>query len=162
MPPFNKSAAEKKAETLFRSYKAALIKRFGRGPLSSEQLDEYGREAFGSMWGGWGDQRLNLKPDRYYVVNTSYAPKSRGIHWVAVVTSRAGIVHLFDSFARNGSQLMPKLAAGIRKKGGSGGHFTEADRSDAEQRDSSAVCGHNALSFLCVVRDLGVRAALKI
>ena len=162
MPVHDIKAQEKAAEALFNKYKAAIIQHFGRGPLSSEQIDAYGKEAFGSMWGGTGDQALTLKPNRFYVVNTSYAPKSRGIHWVAVVTSRAGIVHLFDSFARNGSQLMPKLAAGIRKKGGSGGHFTEADRSDAEQRGSSAVCGHNALSFLCVVRDLGVRAALKI
>jgi hypothetical protein len=162
MPVHDIKAQEKAAEALFNKYKTAIIQHYGRGPLSSEQLDAYGREAFGAMWGGWGDQRLTLKPGRYYVVNTSYAPKSRGVHWVAVVTSRAGVVHLFDSFARNGSHIMPKLAAGIRKKGGSGGHFTEADRSDAEQRGSSAVCGHSALAFLCVVRDLGVRAALKI
>lgn len=161
MPPFGKGAAEQKAEGLFHRYKAAIIARFGRGPLSDTQIDEYGREAFGPVWGGVGDQRLTLEPGRYYVVNTSYSPKSRGEHWVAIATSRAGIVHLFDSFARNGSHLMPKLAAGIRKKG-AGRHFIESDRTDAEQRGASAVCGHLSLAWLSVVRDLGIRAALRI
>jgi hypothetical protein len=161
MPVHDIKAQEKAVEALFRKYKDALIRLFGRGALSSEQIDEYGRDAFGAAWGGVGDQQLTLKPGRYYIVNTSYSPKSRGEHWVAIVTSRSGVVHLYDSFARNGSHLMPKLAAGIRKKG-AGRHFIEADRSDAEQRGSSAICGHSALAFLSVARDLGIRAALLI
>ena len=164
MPPKQskqtRAAREKAAEGLFWKYVNSLRRIFGDGPLSSEDIDMYGREAFGKAWGGVSDQNIKLKPGKLYVVNTSHSPKSPGVHWVAVAVSKSGVVHLYDSFARNGSALMPKLRANIRKTG-AGLDFVEADRSDAEQVDG-ALCGNLSLSFLSVVRDLGLKAALLI
>lgn len=161
MPPFNKPAAEKKAEALFRNYKTALIKRFGRGPLSTDDIDAFGVEAFGSDWGGSGDQNITLRPGKLYIVNSSHAKKSPGVHWTGVAVSKSGIVYMYDSFARNATHLMPTLAKNIRKTG-AGQHYTQSDTSDKEQRGDSAVCGHLSLAWLCVVRDLGIRAAMLI
>jgi hypothetical protein len=155
-----RAVREKAAEGLFWKYVNALVKRFGNGPLSSDDIDSYGHEAFGARYGGVDDQHIKLKPGKLYVVNTSFSPKSPGVHWVAVAVSKAGVVHLYDSFARNGSALMPKLRANVQKTG-SGRHFSESDRTDAEQVDG-ALCGHMSLSWLSVVRDLGVRDALLI
>ena len=162
MPPFNRSAAEKKAETLFRQYKAALIKRFGRGPLSTDDIDAFGAETFGPDWGGSGDQNITLKPGKLYVINSSRAPKSPGVHWTGVAVSKGGIVYMYDSFARNATHLMPTLAKNIRKGGGIGKHYTQSDPTDKEQVGDSAVCGHLSLSWLCVVHTLGIRAAMLI
>jgi hypothetical protein len=157
-----KSQREHAAETLFRKVKAAIIRRRGRGPLSDTVIDEEGGALFGARWGGVHDQNTTLQPGKYYVINTSYSPKSPGVHWVAVVVSKAGVVHMYDSYARNGAHLLSTLARRIRKSGGSGRSFVESETSDREQMNGSAVCGHLSLAFLVVVRDLGLREALLI
>jgi hypothetical protein len=143
-----KSQREQQAEALFRKTKAVIIRRQGRGPMSDTAIDEEGRSLFGARWGGVGDQTMKLAPAHYYVINTSYSPKSKGVHWVAVVVGRTGVVHLYDSYARNGAHLLSTLATRIRKKGGSGRAFTESDTSDREQMDGSAVCGQLSLASL--------------
>ena len=161
MPP-SKSQREQQAETLFRKTKAAIIRRQGRGPMSDVAIDNEGRALFGAHWGGVGDQNIALSPNKYYIVNTSYTPKSKGVHWVALVVGRTGVVHLYDSYARNGAHLLSTLASRIRKNGGKGNAFSESDTTDREQMDTSAVCGHLSLAFLVVVRELGLRQALLI
>ena len=157
----SRATREQKAEDLFRKYKAALILKFGRGPLSTERIDEFGREQFGSKYGGSGDQSIELFKNKYYVVNTSWSPNSPGVHWVGIVTNRDGVVNIYDSFARNGSKLLPKLRQSIQKRG-TGKHYIESDRSDKEQRINTDVCGHLSLAWLLVARDLGLRYAMLI
>ena len=69
----------------FRSYKAALIRRLGRGPLDDTTIDSIGKAEFGRRWGGVSSQN-GWKPrrDRYYFVNTARVPNSPGYHWVGV------------------------------------------------------------------------------
>ena len=159
----SRNAAEDEAESLFRKVKAGLIRRLGRGPLSTDTIDSQGRALFGSRYGGSGGQDdIKLEPGRFYVVNTSYTRNSPGYHWVAIAVGRTGIVHMYDSYARSGARILSRLASRVRKSGGSGRRVSSSDRSDKEQMMNSAVCGHLSLAWLVVVRDLGLRQALLI
>ena len=150
---------EEEAESLFRKVKAALIRRLGRGPLSSDTIDAQGRALFGSRYGGSGGQdTIKLEPDHYYVVNTSYTRNSPGYHWVAIAVTH----HMYDSYARSGARILARLASRVRKNGGSGRRVSTSDTSDKDQMMNSAVCGHLSLAWLVVVRDLGLRQALLI
>ena len=156
----DKTHREQDAEARFRTYKDALIRIYGRGPLDSDQIDEFGIEAFGGSWRGVsGQERVKtpMKPG-YYIVNTSRTAKSPGVHWVGLYATSAG-AYTYDSFARSGAKMISELG-GRRKKGS--GAFVDSDRKDAEQRGASAVCGHLSLAWLLVVRDLGIRSAILI
>jgi hypothetical protein len=156
-----KTHRELNAEARFRTYRDALIRIYGRGPLDSDQIGEFGQEAFGGGWRGVAGQdrvKASLKPG-YYIVNTSKTANGPGVHWMAVYVTSAGCTYTYDSFARSGSRMLSELN-GRRKKGS--GAFADSDRKDAEQRGASAVCGHLSLAWLLVVRDLGVRSAVLI
>ena len=157
----DKTHREQDAEARFRTYKAALIRIYGRGPLDSEQIDLFGKEAFGASWRGVSGQERVKTPLKagYRIVNTSRTANSPGVHWMAVYVTSAGCTYTYDSFARSGSRMLSELN-GRRKKGS--GAFSDSDRKDAEQRGASAVCGHLSLAWLLVVRDLGVRSAILI
>jgi len=156
-----KSHREQDAEARFRTYRDALIRIYGRGPLDSDQIDEFGKEAFGASWRGVSGQERVKTPMKagYRIVNTSKTAKSPGVHWVGLYVTSAGRTYTYDSFARSGARMLSELA-GRRKKGS--GAFVDSDRKDAEQRGQSAVCGHLSLAWLLVVRDLGVRSAILI
>ena len=153
-----KSKPEQQAEERFRRYKKLLVSVFGRGPLIGEQIDAFGRAAFEGEWRGVGGQNdfiPSLRPG-YYVVNTSYTANSPGVHWTALYVTKAGKHHVYDSFARRGATILANL------KGRGSATFQDSDRSDAEQRGDSAVCGHLSIAWLMVVRDLGIKKAKLI
>ena len=156
-----KSTRELAAEKLFRSYKSKLIRGLGRGPLMGDQIDTIGRGSFGADWRGVFSQEdvpMPLRPG-YYVVNSSYTANSPGYHWMALYVSGSGRPYYYDSYARSAAQMLHRL----RKRRVAGAiPVIEADRSDAEQRGASAVCGQLSISWLLVVRDLSVRDALLI
>ena len=157
-----KTPSELEAESLFRGFKRALIARFGRGPLDSEQIDTFGLAAFGEKWGGAMGQDAVPTPlprDKYYVVNTSRTPDSGGVHWMGLRVTASGAPYVYDSFARSSAALLHEMN-GSRKKGA--GKLVDSDRRDAEQRGGSAVCGHLSLAWLLVARDLGIRTAMLI
>jgi len=142
--------------TRFRAYKSALISRLGRGPLDNIQIEKIGQAEFGSRWAGVfaSDRTLPLlrMRDRFAVVNTATS-RGRGSHWLGVYMSPSGTGWLYDSFGREASHLIWRMnraafAANVR--------LHDAN-SIAEQRGTSAVCGHLSLSFLLCVRDLGIR-----
>jgi hypothetical protein len=126
-----------------------------------DQINVIGREAFGADWRGVFSQEdipMPLRPG-YYVVNSSYTPNSPGHHWMSLYVSGSGKPYYYDSYARSAARMLHRL----RKRRLTGAiSIVEADRSDAEQRGASAVCGQLSLSWLLVVRDLGVRDALLI
>jgi hypothetical protein len=154
------STKEQDAEARFKTYKDALIRIYGRGPLDSDQIGEFGIEAFGASWRGVSGQDAVKTPMKagYYIVNTSKTAKSPGVHWMGLYVTSAG-AYTYDSFARSGAKMLSELG-GRRKKGS--GAFVDSDRKDAEQRGASAVCGHLSLAWLLVVRDLGIRSAILI
>jgi len=139
-----KTHQELDAEARFKTYKDALIRIYDRGPLDSEQIDQFGKEAFGGSWRGVSGQekvKTPLKPG-HYIVNTSRTAKSPGIHWVALYVTSAGHTLTYDSFARSGAKMLAELN-GRRKKKGSGA-FTDSDRKDAEQRGRVPSAGISA------------------
>jgi hypothetical protein len=156
-----KTHREQDAEARFKTYKDALIRIYGRGPLDSDQIGEFGIEAFGGSWRGVSGQETVKTPMKagYYIVNTSKTAKSPGHHWCGLYVTSAGKGYTYDSFARSGAKMLSELG-GRRKKGS--GAFVDSDRKDAEQRGASAVCGHLSLAWLLVVRDLGIRSAILI
>ena len=144
----------------FRSYKGALIRKLGRGPLDDTTIDSVGRAEFGRRWGGVSSQS-EWQPlrDRYYIVNTARVADSPGYHWVGVYVTPRGMVHVYDSFGRNVRRLLWRVGKTASRWGA--GPLIGTDP-DAEQRGSSAVCGHASLAWLLVVRDCGIRVGTTI
>jgi len=157
----SKTRRELDAEARFRTYKAGFIKIYGRGPLDNEKIDDFGREAFKTSWRGVsGQDRVDsdMKPG-YYILN-SYTPSSPGYHWVAMHVTSGGKVHVYDSYARSAARVLMEL--GGRRKKENRAAMIDSDRSDAEQRGDTAVCGQLSLAWLMVVRDMGIRSALNL
>jgi hypothetical protein len=156
-----KTHREQDAEARFRTYRDALIRIYGRGPLDSNMIEQFGIEAFGGSWRGVSGQDAVKTPMKagYYIVNTSKTAKSPGVHWMGLYVTSAGQAYTYDSFARSGAKMLSEL--NNRRKKGSGA-FMDSDRKDAEQRGASAVCGHLSLAWLLVVRDLGIKSAILI
>ena len=148
-------------DDLFRAYKRQLIARLGRDALYASDIDSIGRVEFGKRWGGASAQ-ASWKPRRnmMYIVNTAVSDRSPGSHWMAVYASPRGTVYAYDSFGRSPRRLLHRVGRTAAAWGA--GELRSESVPDAEQRGSSAVCGHLSLAWLLVVRDLGVRAALTI
>ena len=143
---------------LFRKFKRKIIAKVGRSATSDTQLREIGDEVLGRRFiGVYPQDEIPLGRTGLIIANTdtSNAP---GVHWVAMVLTPKTI-YVFDSFARATNQLLKVLSKKAKDK-----HIkiVDSDRSDAEQRDSSSLCGQLCLAWLCVVKQAGVRAALKI
>jgi hypothetical protein len=148
--------SERRAERYFLRQKAAMVRCFGTDPMTDDVIDIYGRATFGKRWGGVGDQRAKIGPGKFYIINTSWSPKSPGVHWVAVSTTKSSI-YGHDTFARDMNVLMRRLL----RKNGVAAFTAQADRSDAEQVDGN-LCGQMALAWLHTVKALGIRAALQV
>jgi hypothetical protein len=145
---------------LFNKHRDRLIREFGRAALNSEQVYEIGHREFGRRWGGVSDQATWVPHNnRFYVLNTARTPNSPGYHWVGVYVSPAGVPTAYDSFGRNIHKLM-YTANSTAKKGL--GHALRGSDPKAEQRGASQVCGCLSLAWLCLVRDLGIRAAASV
>ena len=149
---------EEEATARFRAYRDQLVRRLGRGPLTSGVIDDIGAREFGTMWGGVGRQGHRLRPGRYYVVNTAWSPRSPGEHWMGLYTDLSGRPHVYASFARSGSSMLWKTA---RANHWGPGYVKNSDRTDAEQR-SGSLCGHLSLAWLLTLRDMGPQAAMTI
>ena len=147
------SLTEKQVEKVFNKYKRRLIKRLGTRATFADELTNIGRELFGGLY--TGTYRQQHKPGRksrqFFIINT--ATDGPGDHWVAVVKNNK-TYYIYDSFARSSKKLIPVFARGKLT--------IDSDRSDAEQFGDSQICGQLCLSWLCCVRDLGIRNALKI
>ena len=150
---------EKAATSRFRSYRDELVRQLGRGPLDSDEIEKIGMREFGAQWGGVGRQGRRMRPGRYYIVNTAWSARSPGVHWMGVYTDHSGTPHVYDSFARGGARMLWKTA---RRNGWRSDAIRNSDLADAEQRGTSAICGHLSLAWLMTARHLGVTAAMKI
>lgn len=149
---------EKKAEKLFRQYKTKLLKVLGRKATYDSDLTRVGTQLFGSKYlGTFPQDKAPLGRTGMAIINTDVS-KGPGIHWVALYLTPK-TVYVYDSFARPTSQLLKILTKNAK---GKKIKMIESDRSDAEQKKTSEVCGVLCLSWLAVIRDLGVRKALLI
>ncbi len=143
------------AEVL-RPYKQKLLRELGRVALYDDQLDVVGRREFGRRWGGVhpSDGVPPVKPNRFYIVNSGFKG-GPGSHWVALYVSPAGRVYMYDSFARTSTKIVPSTVRRLSAR-----HFIEDANGVADQRGDSQVCGVLCLSWLMLVRDVGIRRSL--
>lgn len=138
-------------------YKAAVVEVLGREALEDNVIDQFGREQFKRRWGGVHaeDDRPNLTPNRYHIVNTG-RHNSPGVHWTALFVSRGGRAYIYDSFARPIPSLLPHEVRKIRDTGAA----VEEANEQADQRGSD-LCGQISLAWLLLVRDHGIRSGLE-
>ena len=97
---------------------------------------------------------FQLKPGMY-IINTDIR-SGAGIHWVAMNLTKK-TAYFYDSFARDPKKILHHLTKRLK-----GFKIISSDRKDKEQKDLEIICGHLCCSFLSVVKDLGIRAAIKI
>ena len=93
----------------------------------------------------------------YYIINTAKANSRRGIHWVSVCQTPKTL-YVYDSFGRPTKSILKSLVKRSHQKKLK---IVESDN-DKEQRDNSDICGQLCMAFLCVVKQYGIREALKI
>jgi len=149
---------EKKAEDVFRLYKTKLLKVLGRKATYDSDLTRVGKQLFGSKYlGTFPQDKAPLGGTGMAIINTDVS-KGPGVHWVALYLTYK-TVYVYDSFARPTSQLLKILTKNAKSKKIK---LIESDRTDAEQKKTSEVCGVLCLAWLAVTRDLGIRAAIKI
>ena len=140
---------------LFKKYKAELIRLVGRRALYDTTLDSIGKSLFHKKWLGVYSQKDALFKPGYQVLNTSN--RAPGTHWVSLFIKGKNI-YVYDTFGRPTRSLLKGLYSKASKEG-----YTVLDSDyDQEQRGSSEVCGVLALSWLLVVKNLGITAALRI
>ena len=147
---------EKKAETLFRTYKLELISKLGRKALNNDTIDKYSKILFQTKYKGCFAQnnKFELKPG-YYVINTD-VESGKGIHWISLILT-AKTAYIYDSFSRDPKKILPHLLQHLKNY-----KIVSSDRKDVEQKGKSAICGHASLAFLLVAQKLGLKYAIKI
>ena len=91
-----------------------------------------------------------------YIINTDLFKhiNSDSSHWVAIVQTKT-IIYVYDSFGRHTDYVLKLISSTTKKKIVDSAHT-------AEQFGHTNVCGHLAISWLCVANDLGIRKALTI
>lgn len=145
---------------LFNHYRDCLFKELGRKALDDLTINKIGKREFGRAWGGAHPQdRVKLKPHKYFIVNTDTHDKP-GQHWTACYTT-ATRAYIYDSYGRPVKPLVSRLITTIHNKGYRLGK-TDLVHHQEQIGYSSQDCGHLSLAWLFVVRDLGIARARKI
>ena len=141
---------------LFLKYKKKIISLVGKKALDDSQLNTLGKQLIGKRFiGVFAQDEL---PNRvgYMIVNvdTSKHINTPKAHWVAIYqTSKT--LYVYDLFGRLTKNVLTLISKTTTKK-------IVDSRHDPEQYGYTEICGHLAISWLCVARDLGIRKALTI
>lgn len=140
----------------FRKYKQHVIDALGPSALYDDQILQFGFDVFGARFGGAVHADHDLKPNKYYIVNTG-GRKSKGIHWVAVYI-KDKVAYVYDSYGRPTHSVLPRLKDNIV---GDIQYIVDSDH-HAEQRGYSQLCGQLSLAWLMVLHFKGLEMALRI
>jgi hypothetical protein len=151
---------EKEAEALFKKYTKKYIAKLGRHALSNTEIDMIMKQTKKissphNYRGCFAQDETFLLKNGLYVINTDLM-LNPGIHWIGMYLT-AKTAYFYDSFGRKAQALVPHLIKRLKER-----KIVNSDRKDKEQKNSEIICGHLTMSFLQVVKDLGVRAAIKI
>lgn len=149
---------EKKAQSLFNKYKKKYIEKLGRHALDNFSIDTFCKTLFGSKFKGSfaQNEKFELKAG-YYIINTD-VKSGGGEHWIALVLTNK-TAYIYDSFARNPTKLVSHL---VKRLKFAKYNIVSSDPRDKEQKETEIICGHLSIAWLSVVKDLGVRASIKI
>ena len=147
---------EKIAEKSFKNPKNQYIKKLGLHALDTAEIDLIGKSVFGTQYRGCyaQDEKFELKSG-YYIINNDLA-KGPGEHWVGLYLT-AKTAYFYDSFARDAKKLVSVLVKRLKPR-----RIVNSDRKDKEQKNAEIICGHLSLAWLTVIKESGVRAAMKI
>ena len=141
----------------FVKSKKQLIKKLGKNALYDGQIMEEGQILFGNKFiGVFSQDTIPLHKIGYMIFNVDTS-KQTGSHWVACYSTNK-CLYIYDSFGRHSERLLPILTNKLHRKNI---HFKDS-RHDAEQYGDTQVCGQLSLAWLCVVKSMGIRKALKI
>ena len=149
--------SEKMSENVFRSYKKQLIKKLGKKGLYDTDINTVGKELFKTKWlGCHASDKIVVSKIGYQILNVDTS-KQAGSHWIGIYTTHKNC-YIYDSFGRPSSKLIRNVTQKLRKKGIK---IYDSDP-DAEQRGNSEICGQLSLSWLMVVKILGIKNAMLI
>lgn len=143
----------------FDAFKEALIKQLGTKALYDTTLNKVGKHLFPSWAGVFPVDRVPIKPNRYYIINTDPHDKS-GQHWLGLYTT-AKCAYIYDSYGRDPITLVPLLIQTIKKR------KLKLCKTNLVPRGeqigfTSELCGVYSLAWLLVVQKLGITKAKNI
>ena len=141
---------------LFIKYKKKFIRNLGKGALDNFQLDKLGKQMLGKKYIGTFAQDELPSRSGYMIVNVDTSKKinTPEAHWVGIY-STPKTLYVYDSYGRLTKNVLKIISTTTTKK-------IIDSRHDAEQFGHTALCGHLAISWLCVASELGIRKALTI
>lgn len=144
---------ETQAHEMYDKILSQLESIIGNETTWSNDLTELGKVLLGDKFiGVFSADNIPqeiYKRDVYALVNLDDSDEP-GSHWIALA-SVDGVVHVYDSFGRMTSKILPSL------KGG----FIDADE-DAEQHIKETNCGQRSLSWLVLFDTQGRDIALLV
>ena len=148
--------SEVQATKLFLKYKKTIIKDVGKSALDEDQINKICKELLGTKFKGVFPQDKLPSTSGMYIINTDSSKKinSDTCHWMAIVQTPKTL-YIYDSYGRTTKHMLPLIYNNTKKK------IVESFH-DAEQFRYTALCGHLSCSWLCVVKELGIRKALTI
>ena len=146
-----------KAEILYNKYLKELKSQIGNKALNNLDLDILGKHYFGRKYIGTfsQDNVLRFLENKSMFVFNVDTKKMKGSHWVAAYVNN-NIVYLYDSFGRTSQNLIPIFIKNLKNM-----KYVDSDY-DVEQKNQEINCGHRCISWLRVVKELGINSALKI
>ena len=141
---------------LFLKYKKQIIRIEGKGALDNIQLDKIGKQLLGKKYIGTYAQDELPSRSGYMIVNVDTSKKinTPDAHWVAIYQTPKTL-YIYDSYGRLTKNVLKIISKTTTKK-------IVDSKHDPEQYGHTNICGHLAMSFLCVAHDLGIRKALTI
>jgi len=143
---------------IFLKNKSVVLKEVGKDALGTHDCNKIGSKYLKRAWGGcvpWN--KLSLKPNKYYVINTSSSGHP-GIHWMGLVT-HGKHAYLWDSYNRPVRRLVPHLVKSIIKHG----YVIGMTKHPMDQvGTSSHVCGQDSLAWLMTVHEIGIHRASHV
>ncbi len=130
-----------------------------KSETTDEQLEEAGRDIFGSEFGGVypEDQKVRFdKNHKYYIFNTDKANQP-GTHWISVYVDHPNKqIVVFDTFDRQTSKLVPDLYLDIKYN-----HMrVRKGAHKVHQKDCEMNCGEKSMAYLVLVSYYGIEKVL--
>jgi len=149
------TASAQKSERLYEKKLKQIQSIMGNETTFSTDLMRIASKLLGRRFLGiYASDRLpkmsNVKDMAIINLDKSGMP---GSHWCGVFYD-SGRFYVYDSFGRATKKILPRTFKGR-------GRVIDSDY-DSEQSLDSTNCGQRCISWLCVVKELGIREALKI
>ena len=148
---------EKQIEKKFYLYANKIIKKLGTRATSDSQLNIEGKLLFGNKFKGcYSQDSKHTYTNGFYIINTDLE-SGGGVHWITMVVC-AKNAYIYDTYGRPSSKLLSHLVKKLKQRNIK---HHDSDK-DVEQSKTSQICGPLCLAWLCIVKELGVKSAMKI